>query len=78
MAKSELEQLFENRSNCYADASQVTDDVVIKRGNVIMVMTKEKFIETVEKLIKDQEDWLMVNTNLEVSKVLDFTKHFKK
>jgi len=41
MTKSEIEQLFENNYNCYADT---------KNDDIVIAMTKDKFVEIVSQM----------------------------
>lgn len=45
----DLEQIFENNFDCYADTWQEENGKMIE-GNVVLAMTKEKFIEVVKNL----------------------------
>jgi len=50
MTKESLSQLFENNFDCYADTKQPNCD-----GDVIMAMTKEKFVEVVAEFLDKEK-----------------------
>lgn len=54
MEKKEIEQLFENNCDCYADTREEcldTEPPTIIEGEVVMAMTKDKFVEVLGKVV---------------------------
>lgn len=50
MNEEELKQLFENRSDCYADTSRLENDGSYSEGEVIQAMTLERYLEVFKEL----------------------------
>ena len=51
MNEEELKQLFENRSDCYADTNEFNSQgVFVMEGEVVQAMTKDRFIEVLKEL----------------------------
>ena len=48
MYEKELRQLFQNRSDCYADTWQITNLQYVE-GDVIQAMTEDTFIEVLRE-----------------------------
>jgi len=48
----ELESLFENNFDCYADTCLTDENGNLTEGVVIQAMTKNKFIEVVTELLQ--------------------------
>lgn len=48
MTESQLRQMFQNNSDCYADTGVVEKDGSYTEGNVVQAMTEDKFIEVLK------------------------------
>jgi hypothetical protein len=59
MTKPEIEQLFENNFNCYADN---------KSDENILAMTKDKFVEVVSNLVEAPVSPILANKELQPRK----------
>jgi hypothetical protein len=46
--------IFENNSNCYADAGQFENDGIYAEGEVIMAMDCERFVKVICELTKER------------------------
>lgn len=56
MSKEEIEQLFDNNFDCYADTwdTDETDATLMIEGEVVLAMTREKFSSLVFALLNTE------------------------